>query len=224
MCPHVMFIRALYTDVDEVAGLNIGVLLDNDQPVNFRCIGHAARNHAFVADRVDQHLLCAADLAFQAAAADRSLLFHEALQRAVSRGVTCRVIVDGLGSRALVSSRSWKQMRQAGVKVAVALALGSPLLRLLRIFRGRLNFRNHRKIVVIDDRITYCGSQNCADPEFRIKKKFAPWVDAVMRFDGPVARQNQTLFAVDWLQYTGEDLTWDQCLNSQEALSTTERL
>jgi len=129
-----------------------------------------------------------------------------ALERAVARGVTCRVIVDGLGSRALVSSKLWKQMRQAGVKVAVALALGSPLARLLRVFRGRIDLRNHRKIVVIDDHITYCGSQNCADPEFRIKPKFAPWVDAVMRVEGPVARQNQTLFAVDWMQYTDEDL------------------
>ena len=42
--------------------------------------------------------------------------------------------------------------------------------------------------MVIDDRITYCGSQNCADPEFRVKAKYAPWVDAVMRFEGPIAR------------------------------------
>ena len=48
---------------------------------------------------------------------------------------------------------------------------------------------------VIDDRITYCGSQNCADPEFRVKAKYAPWVDAMMRFEGPVAAQNQRLFA-----------------------------
>jgi cardiolipin synthase len=130
-----------------------------------------------------------------------------ALELAVARGVTCRVIVDGLGSRALVNSKQWKSLRQAGVRVAVALAIGSPLLRLLRVFRGRIDLRNHRKIVVIDDHLTYCGSQNCADPEFRIKARYAPWVDAVMRFDGPVARQNQILFAVDWMQYTGEDLT-----------------
>ena len=64
---------------------------------------------------------------------------------------------------------------------------------------GRIDLRNHRKIVVIDNRITYCGSQNCADPEFRVKAKYAPWVDVVMRFEGPVARQNQHLFASDWM-------------------------
>ena len=73
-------------------------------------------------------------------------------------------------------------MRQAGVRVANGLPIGNPLLRL---FVGRIDLRNHRKIVVIDDKITYCGSQNCADPEFLIKAKYAPWVDAVMRFEGP---------------------------------------
>ena len=55
--------------------------------------------------------------------------------------------------------------------------------------------------------ITYCGSQNCADPEFRIKAKYAPWVDAMMRFEGPIARQNQYLFASDWMAQVDEDLT-----------------
>ena len=62
--------------------------------------------------------------------------------------------------------------------MAARLPVGNPLL---RPFVGRINLRNHRKIVVIDDRITYCGSQNCADPEFLVKAKYAPWVDAVMR-------------------------------------------
>jgi cardiolipin synthase len=77
----------------------------------------------------------------------------------------------------------------------------------LRPLRGRIDLRNHRKILVIDNRITYCGSQNCADPEFRIKARFAPWVDAVMRFEGPIARQNQYLFASDWMAQMDGDLT-----------------
>jgi cardiolipin synthase A/B len=67
--------------------------------------------------------------------------------------------------------------------------------------------RNHRKIMVIDNHITYCGSQNCADPEFLVKAKFAPWVDAMIRFEGPIARQNQHLFASDWMAQVDEDIT-----------------
>ncbi len=127
----------------------------------------------------------------------------EALKRAAARGVTCRVMADALGSRTIIRGEHWQAMRAAGVRVAVGLPIGNPLL---RPFVGRIDLRNHRKIVVIDDCITYCGSQNCADPEFRVKAKYAPWVDAVMRFEGPIARQNQFLFASDWMTYVDEDL------------------
>ena len=128
----------------------------------------------------------------------------DALKRAAARGVTCRAMADGLGSRAMIASPYWQSMRDAGVHLAVALPIGNPLLRPLR---GRIDLRNHRKILVIDNIITYCGSQNCADPEFRVKAKYAPWVDAMMRFEGPIARQNQYLFASDWESESGEDIS-----------------
>jgi cardiolipin synthase len=112
-------------------------------------------------------------------------------------------MVDDLGSRTMIKSGHWRELTAAGVRTAVALPVGNPLVRALH---GRIDVRNHRKIVVIDDRITYCGSQNCADPEFRIKTRFAPWVDAVMRFEGPIARQNQHIFAGDWTAHTDEPI------------------
>ena len=127
----------------------------------------------------------------------------EALKRAATRGVICRAMADDLGSRTMIRSEHWQAMRAAGVRVAACLPIGNPLL---RPFHGRIDLRNHRKIVVVDDRITYCGSQNCADPEFLVKAKYAPWVDAVMRFEGPIARQNQFLFASDWMTYVDENL------------------
>jgi cardiolipin synthase len=128
----------------------------------------------------------------------------EALQRASRRGVTCRAMVDDLGSRKLIRSSHWRAMQQAGVHVATALPIGNPLL---RPFAGRIDLRNHRKIVVIDGRITYCGSQICADPEFPIKARYAPWVDIMLRVEGPIATQNQYLFACDWMSQVDEDLT-----------------
>ena len=122
----------------------------------------------------------------------------EALRRAAGRGVTCRAMADALGSR------HWREMESAGVRVAAGLPIVNPLLRPLQ---GRVDLRNHRKILVIDGGLTYCGSQNCADPEFLVKAKFAPWVDAVIRFEGPIAHQNQILFASDWMASVDEDLT-----------------
>lgn len=127
----------------------------------------------------------------------------EALKRAAARQVTCRVMADGLGSRIMIESEHWQAMRDVRVRATTALPIGNPLLRPLL---GRIDLRNHRKLVVIDDWITYCGSQNCADPEFRIKAKYAPWVDALIRFEGPIARQNQHLFASDWMAHDAEDI------------------
>jgi cardiolipin synthase A/B len=138
----------------------------------------------------------------------------EALKRAAARGVTCRVMADDLGSRTIIRSEHWQGMRTAGVRVAAGLPIGNPLL---RPFEGRIDLRNHRKIVIVDDCITYCGSQNCADPEFRVKAKYAPWVDAMMRFEGPVVRQNQFLFASDWMTFVDENL--DELLSKPLPLS-----
>ena len=128
----------------------------------------------------------------------------EALKRAVNRGVKCRAIADNLGSRIMIHSKHWQSMKDAGVNLAIALPTGKFLL--FQPLKGRVDLRCHRKNVVIDGHITYCGSQNCADPEFRIKSKYAPWVDAMMRFDGPIAIQNQYLFVSDWMAYADENL------------------
>ncbi len=128
----------------------------------------------------------------------------EAVMRAAQRGVTVRAMVDDLGSRSMVKDPLWAEMATAGVQQARALKIGNLFFRALV---GRIDLRNHRKIVVIDNQITYCGSQNCADAAFLPKAKYAPWVDAVMRFEGPIARQNQLLFATDWMAEVDEDLS-----------------
>ncbi|MGB6118248.1 MAG: cardiolipin synthase [Mesorhizobium sp.] len=120
----------------------------------------------------------------------------EALIRAAGRGVHCRAMIDAIGSRSMASSAHWKKLADAGVETAVALPLGNILLTVLT---RRVDLRNHRKITVIDGNICHCGSQNCADPEFRVKPKFAPWIDIMVRFEGPVARQMHLLFIQDWL-------------------------
>jgi cardiolipin synthase len=77
-----------------------------------------------------------------------------------------RVLADALGSRLMTSSPLWRMMREAGVEALPALPVGNVLWTMLR---GRVDLRNHRKVLVIDNRIAWCGSQNAADPEFRIK-------------------------------------------------------
>lgn len=127
----------------------------------------------------------------------------EALIRATQRGVTCRAMADGLGSRPLVGSPLWQRMQSAGVHLAVALPLDKPIRTILT---SRLDLRNHRKITIVDGQITYCGSRNSADPAFLVKPKYAPWVDIMLRFEGPIVAQNEQLFATDWMVATGENI------------------
>src|SRR6185437_5363910 len=127
----------------------------------------------------------------------------DAICAAARRGVTCRVMADALGSRDFIRGPRWRQLREAGVHLLGAL---EDIPRLGRFAVGRVDLRNHRKLVVIDNRIAFCGSQNCADPQFRVKAKYAPWIDILLRCEGPVVRQAQHLFLATWIAETGEDL------------------
>jgi cardiolipin synthase len=126
----------------------------------------------------------------------------DALGAAARRGVTCRIMADALGSRAFVRGPRWRQLREAGAQLQVTL---QDIPRLGSATVGRVDLRNHRKLVVIDNRIAFCGSQNCADPQFRVKPKYAPWIDILLRCEGPVVRQAQHLFLATWIAETGEE-------------------
>lgn len=116
-----------------------------------------------------------------------------ALTRAAARGVTCRLLVDGVGSRAFLSSGLASELGSAGVKVTEALPAS-----LLRAMFARLDLRNHRKLAVIDGRVGYTGSQNVANADYVSKAKCAPFVDTMIRITGPVVRDLQEIFVVDW--------------------------
>jgi cardiolipin synthase len=128
----------------------------------------------------------------------------EACIRAAGRGVTVRALADALGSRQFIRSGHWAELENGGVDVRVALPVGNPLWTWIR---GRVDLRNHRKLLIVDNRIAWCGSQNVADPEFRIKPRYAPWVDIMTRWEGPAARHCQYLFVSDWMGEGGCDLS-----------------
>ena len=128
----------------------------------------------------------------------------EAVRRAAARGVACRCLVDGMGSRLLLRDPAWKALSEAGVETGVTFPIRLPFLR--RTF-SRVDIRNHRKIAVIDHDIVHVGSQNCADAAFAIKPRYAPWVDVLARIEGPVAWQHQQLFVLDWMTHTGRDIS-----------------
>ena len=135
---------------------------------------------------------------------NNGLKLKDAFIRAARRGVKVRLLADALGSRRIIRSRHWREMRDSGCAVLVALPVGNSLWTLIR---GRVDLRNHRKLMIIDNCIAWCGSQNIADPEFRIKPHYAPWVDIMARWEGPVAQHCQFLFVSDWIAEGGEEIS-----------------
>jgi cardiolipin synthase len=118
----------------------------------------------------------------------------KALERAARRGVSCRAIGDALGSKAFLHGDAIVRLRAAGVEFQVALPTGP-----VRSLFARADLRNHRKIVVIDGRVAYVGSQNLVDPRFFMQGAGAgEWIDAMVRLTGPTVQALDTVFEHDW--------------------------
>ena len=120
----------------------------------------------------------------------------QAVERAALRGVTCRVLMDSMGSRSALSQIA-PRLRAAGVEVVPLLPL-----RLLRPGRARLDLRNHRKIAVIDGKIGYVGSQNIVDAG---ANRSLQNEELVVRVIGPVVHQLQAVLLADRSQETGNE-------------------
>ncbi len=112
----------------------------------------------------------------------------ESLAQAVRRGVRCRVLMDGIGSRAALRTIA-PRMRTAGIEVEALLPVG-----LFRMNTARIDMRNHRKIAVIDGRVGYFGSQNIVSPEF---VKDCSNEELTARVTGPLVAQLQAVFLMD---------------------------
>ncbi len=128
-------------------------------------------------------------------------LLTQSLIDAAKRKVTCRVLLDSIGSKEFLGSETCKKMRAAGIKVTESLPAG-----LIKAFFVRLDIRNHRKIVVIDGKIAYTGSQNMVDPDhFKQNQGVGKWIDLMARIQGPAVECLGGTFISDWFLDTDRD-------------------
>jgi cardiolipin synthase A/B len=135
----------------------------------------------------------------------------DALVHAQRRGVTCRVLVDALGSHHFLRGKICRRLREGGVQVVAALPGG-----LFRLPFVRFDLRLHRKIAVIDGRIGYTGSLNLVDPRFfKTNAGVGQWIDAMVRLEGPAVEAMQIIFLADWFVESHADL--DNLLESADA-------
>ena len=119
---------------------------------------------------------------------------EEALKDAAKRGVDVKLMVDGVGSAKFRRSKTRKSLMEAGVYVQTSLKVN-----LIRMWFQRVDLRNHRKIVVIDERIAYTGSQNMVDPRyFKQDEDVGQWIDTMIKVEGPSVLVLNAVFAGDW--------------------------
>lgn len=116
------------------------------------------------------------------------------LREKAKEGVRVRVLYDHVGSFS-VRTRFFTRMRRAGVQAHPFFRVTFPQL------ANRINFRNHRKSVVIDSRIGYIGGMNIAQ---RYLQEDGKWRDTHMRLEGPVVTSLLYQFTVDWNFLKGE--------------------
>jgi cardiolipin synthase len=120
---------------------------------------------------------------------------RDALIERAAAGVTVRLLMDALGSWH-VTERFLAPLREAGAEVAFV-----HRFRLRRLWRRKINLRNHRKIVVVDGRIGFTGGVNIAD-EQNERVNANAYHDVHLRMDGEAVQWLQLAFVEDWAYAT----------------------
>lgn len=112
------------------------------------------------------------------------------LQRKHAEGVDVRLIYDDLGSISTFSARDMRALTESGIRCI-------PFNPMLAV-GGTLNYRDHRKMLIIDGRIAYTGGINLADEYINRKERFGHWKDIGVRISGAGAMVYSELFMVFW--------------------------
>ena len=121
----------------------------------------------------------------------------EALLDCLARGVRVYLLYDAVGSLQLPSAYV-DELRSAGASVQSFTGTTR------RVRRLQINFRNHRKILVVDGRISFVGGHNVGDEYLGRDPKLSPWRDTHVQLIGPAAIATQIPFAEDWYWSAGE--------------------
>lgn len=127
--------------------------------------------------------------------------FFQALEAAVRRGVVVRVLFDAWGSKKFPRFKEMmRRMTKAGIEWHKILPVS---------FRpskyNRIDLRNHRKIIVVDNTDGYIGSLNMIDKTYH-RKDTISYIELAIHFQGPSVNEAAAVFASDWYLETGEFL------------------
>lgn len=132
--------------------------------------------------------------------------FFRAMEEAAARGVTVRVLLDHWANRG-------KPFYRKTLKRLTAMGAQWHLMLPVQPLKGkyqRPDLRNHRKLLVVDGRVAFTGSQNVTASTYNLRKNIKRglhWVDLMARIEGPVVASVNAVFLSDWYSETDEVLT-----------------
>lgn len=127
----------------------------------------------------------------------------DVLIKKAREGLEVRLLYDDMGSRSL-SRKYIRRLKNAGVHVDAFFPPKIPKINF------KINFRNHRKLAIIDGKIGYIGGFNIGDEYLGKKKKFGYWRDTHLRIYGDAVRNMQTRFILDWNQASRNDILYEE--------------
>ena len=130
----------------------------------------------------------------------------DVLEEKAKSGIEVRLLYDSVGSR-LLNRNALKKLRAVGGKTG-------------EFFPSWMNFRNHRKIVVIDNKVGFVGGFNVGDEYLGKDKKFGYWRDTHIKFKGSAVKDLNLRFLADWRYATKEEVDLSPVLDIDDEKST----
>lgn len=125
------------------------------------------------------------------------------LIKKAQEGVEVRLLYDDMGSRSL-GRKYIKRLRQSGAYVEAFFPPKIPKINF------KINYRNHRKLAIIDGKVGYIGGFNIGDEYLGETKRFGYWRDTHLRIDGDAVKNMQTRFILDWNQASRDHIVYEE--------------
>lgn len=126
----------------------------------------------------------------------------EAIITAAKRGVKCYIMLDYIGSKKFFYSSWYFNMLKVGIFIIKSLNIT-----IFNFFCSRIDLRQHKKIILIDNKIVYVGSMNMVDStNFKKNIKIGKWIDLMIRITGPIVNTISIIYSYDWEIETGQNI------------------
>lgn len=139
------------------------------------------------------------------------------LEEKAKEGVEVRLLYDSVGSRSL-NRNVLNKLINEGVKV------GEFFPSWLKFININMNFRNHRKIVVIDNNVGFVGGFNVGDEYLGKDSKFGYWRDTHIKFTGSAVNDLNLRFLADWRYATKEEVSLEEIFEANEENSNSNNV